>query len=56
MTSVDQLARADSDGNLWVGGDVGLARIHDSRLAEFIDADAPGGPHRLDDLVQPQSR
>lgn len=33
----------DGDGNLWVGGDAGLARINDGRLAEFVHASSPGG-------------
>ncbi len=33
----------DSDGNLWVGGDPGLARINDGRLTEFVAAAGPGG-------------
>lgn len=37
------LLYADNDGNLWVGGDVGLARFRDGMLAEFVDATGPGG-------------
>ena len=33
----------DGDGNLWVGGDVGLARINDGRMSEFVAAADPGG-------------
>jgi diguanylate cyclase (GGDEF)-like protein len=36
------LLKADSDGNLWAGGDNGLARIRDGKLAEFVDANGPG--------------
>ncbi|MFC0682724.1 diguanylate cyclase [Lysobacter korlensis] len=38
-----ELLYPDSDGNLWVGGDTGMARIRDGRLAEFVPADGPGG-------------
>lgn len=38
-----ELLYADGDGNLWVGGDVGLARINAGRVTEFVDASAPGG-------------
>ena len=34
---------ADGDGNLWVGGDVGLVRFNDARLTEFVASDGPGG-------------
>lgn len=37
------LLYADSDGNLWAGGDAGLARIRNGQLAEFVDATGPGG-------------
>ncbi|MGH8075698.1 MAG: ligand-binding sensor domain-containing diguanylate cyclase [Lysobacter sp.] len=41
-TPVD-LLYADSQGSLWAGGDLGLARIRDGRMTEFIDATGPGG-------------
>ena len=34
---------ADSDGNLWAGGDTGLVRIRDGHVTEFIDPAGPGG-------------
>ncbi|HET8818216.1 MAG TPA: two-component regulator propeller domain-containing protein [Xanthomonadaceae bacterium] len=37
------LLYADGDGNLWVGGDIGLARINDGRMTEFVAAAGPGG-------------
>ncbi len=37
------LLYADTDGNLWVGGDTGLARLRQGVMAEFVPADAPGG-------------
>ena len=37
------LLYADGDGNLWVGGDVGLARINDGRMSEFVPSTGPGG-------------
>ena len=37
------LLYADRDGNLWVGGDIGLARINAGRMTEFVPAAAPGG-------------
>ena len=37
------LLLADDDGNLWAGGDVGLARIRRDGLAEFVPSDGPGG-------------
>lgn len=37
------LLYADGQGNLWAGGDVGLARIRDRRVAEFITATDAGG-------------
>lgn len=37
------LLYADSDGSLWVGGDIGLARIRAGRLASFVAPTAPGG-------------
>ncbi|GAB6196665.1 ligand-binding sensor domain-containing diguanylate cyclase [Lysobacter xanthus] len=33
----------DRDGNLWLGGDAGLARIRAGHVAEFVPADGPGG-------------
>lgn len=33
----------DRDGNLWVGGDTGIARLRDARLAEYVPAGAAGG-------------
>jgi len=36
------LLQADRDGNLWAGGDIGLARIRDGKLAEYVDATGPG--------------
>jgi diguanylate cyclase (GGDEF)-like protein len=33
----------DRDGNLWLGGDIGLARVRGGHVAEYIAADAPGG-------------
>ncbi|MGY3265386.1 diguanylate cyclase (GGDEF)-like protein [Lysobacter sp. HA35] len=33
----------DRDGNLWVGGDFGLARLRDGHVAEMIPVGAPGG-------------
>ena len=41
-TPIDLLF-ADRDGNLWAGGDAGLARIREDRLAEYIAAAGPGG-------------
>lgn len=37
------LLYADSHGNLWAGGDIGLARIRNGHVAEFIDPGAAGG-------------
>lgn len=36
------LLYVDRAGSLWAGGDVGLARIRDGRLVEFVGADDPG--------------
>jgi diguanylate cyclase (GGDEF)-like protein len=36
------LLQADKAGNLWAGGDIGLARIRDGKLAEYVDATGPG--------------
>ncbi|HEY5612414.1 MAG TPA: diguanylate cyclase [Lysobacter sp.] len=33
----------DRDGNLWAGGDAGLARIRAGQVAEYVDAASPGG-------------
>ena len=33
----------DSDGNLWVGSDLGIARIRNGVLTEFAIVDGPGG-------------
>jgi len=33
----------DRDGNLWAGGDAGLARIRAGHVAEYVDAASPGG-------------
>ena len=38
-----ELLYADRDGNLWAGTDIGLARIRDGKLVEYIDAKGPGG-------------
>lgn len=38
-----QVLYQDRDGNLWAGGDVGLARIRRGRLAEFVPAAGAGG-------------
>ncbi len=38
-----ELLYADCDGNLWAGGDTGLARIRNGQVAEYIDAAGPGG-------------
>src|SRR5690606_19630387 len=37
------LLHADGDGNLWAGGDIGLARINEGRMTEFVGATDPGG-------------
>ncbi|MFP7722094.1 diguanylate cyclase domain-containing protein [Lysobacter sp. A3-1-A15] len=37
------LLLADSDGNLWAGGDAGLARIRADGPTEFVPASGPGG-------------
>lgn len=34
---------ADRDGNLWAGGDTGLARLRGGVLAEFVGVREPGG-------------
>ncbi len=34
---------ADSHGNLWAGGDIGIARIRDGGVTEFIGPRDPGG-------------
>ena len=38
-----ELLYADGQGNLWAGGDIGLARIRGGRVAEFIAASDAGG-------------
>ncbi|GAB2523243.1 diguanylate cyclase [Lysobacter humi (ex Lee et al. 2017)] len=38
-----ELLYQDRDGNLWAGGDFGLARLREGRVAEFVRADGPGG-------------
>ncbi|HZH43657.1 MAG TPA: diguanylate cyclase [Lysobacter sp.] len=38
-----ELLYADRDGNVWAGGDMGLARIRHGRLAEFVPARGAGG-------------
>ncbi|MDQ3206553.1 MAG: diguanylate cyclase [Pseudomonadota bacterium] len=38
-----ELLFTDRDGNLWVGGDVGLARFRDGALLEFVNAGDLGG-------------
>jgi len=37
------LLYADHHGNLWAGGAIGLARIRDGRMTEFIGPTEPGG-------------
>lgn len=42
----------DSDGNFWVGSDLGLARIRDGRLAEFISNHDPAGVPNIQSFYQ----
>jgi diguanylate cyclase (GGDEF)-like protein len=42
QTPVD-LLYADSHGNLWAGGDIGLARIRNGHVTEFIGPEDAGG-------------
>lgn len=42
----------DSDGNFWVASDVGLARIRDGRLAEFISDHDPAAVPNIQSLYE----
>lgn len=43
VNSPVEMLYADQDANLWAGGDAGIARIRDGRLAEYIGSADAGG-------------